>query len=334
MRKNDLYIDLGTANTVIYQRGRGLVVNQPSVFAVTSKNQNPAMQLGEEAHRMIGRTHDRISLVRPLQEGVIADHKGTTEMLWGFLKEIRSRWSLVKPRLIISLPCQVSEFERSAVKELGMNLGARQVDLLDEPVAAAVGAGLPITGPQAHMVIDIGGGTTEIAIISLGGIVTAQAVRRGGIDMTQAIQHHLQRNHQFLIGEQTAEQLKTTVGGIGAIHSQSMSVGGFDQRLGLPRRRDITSEMISAPIQLVMEEILLAVTECLEEAPAEVCGDIMDKGILLAGGGALLRGMENYISEKTGVGAHLAPRPLLSVAHGGSILLEDRKLFDALERPA
>jgi rod shape-determining protein MreB len=330
----DLYIDLGTANTLIYAKRHGFILNEPSVIALKHKaNRNSQVfALGQNAKRMVGKNPDNLSVLRPLREGVIADFESTSKMLRAFLSHVRRSMIWLRPRMVISLPCQVTEFERRAVEEVGYELGAHKVHLLHEPVAAAIGANLPVLQNQGSMVVDIGGGTTEIAVISMGGIVTAQAVRIGGDNIDDAIISNLKANEQFLVGEQTAEKLKMTIGSeISA--ADSIEVGGSDLATFLPRSKIITHAMISPAIDGVVNEIIASIQRALQECPPEIVSDIAVQGIVLAGGGALIRGLKSRIEKEIGVPVVVAKDPLYTVAVGGARALENEKLFEALEHP-
>lgn len=328
---NDLYVDLGTTNTLIYGKGRGLLLDEPSMIAFRRLE---LFGIGHSAKKMFGKTPQNISIRRPLREGVIADFDTTAKMLYRFLKRVRENHILLKPRIIISLPCEVTEFEKNAVREAGYGLGAGQVYLLDEPMAAAIGSGLPVLSPKGQMVVDIGGGTTEIALISLGGIVNSMAVRVGGDHLDEAISMHLRNNHNFVVGEPTAERIKMVVGHLDPQATLFADVGGYDLNLGLPRKMKITSQMVLRPIEGMVREIIVAIKQSLEITPPELAGDIAENGLVLAGGGALLQGLADRLVTEIGIPVQIAQEPLLSVARGGAQALEDSKLFDGIQRPA
>lgn len=334
-KSTDLYIDLGTANTLVYARGRGFILNEPSVLAVkkNSYNSTKLFALGKTAKRMLGKNPENLFVLRPLREGVIADFESTSIMLSSFIKQAMSQVLLLRPRLIISLPCQVTHYEKRSVEEIGLSLGAHKVHLLHEPVAAAIGANLPILENRGSMVVDIGGGTTEIAVISMGGIVTAHAVRIGGNNIDNAIINTLQHDYRFAIGEQTAEFLKIAIGSAIPV-DKSVEIGGIDLTCGLPKHRLVSSQMIYPAINTVVVEIIASIRKALEECPPEISGDIALHGIMLAGGGALIHGVAKRISNEVGIPVHIADKPLLSVAIGGAKALENDKLFEALEHPA
>lgn len=333
----DFYIDLGTANTLIYARGRGFLLNEPSVLTVHQKTSGASdlIALGRSAKLMLGKTPEKLSVLRPLREGVIADFENTAKLLHAFIQRAKENIFWFKPRMIISLPCRVSEFEKKAVEELGYDLGARRVHLLDEPLAAAIGAGMPILGNRGQMMIDIGGGTTEIAILSLGGIVASNAVRIGGNDIDAMIIEQLRTRYHFAVGEQTAEKIKMMVGSavLGrAAHSQ-IEIGGINLKKGLPESITVTEEMIFPAINHVVKEIISAVHKILESCPPEISADLAERGAMIAGGGALLSGLQLSLQQELGIAIQISSDPLFSVAMGGAKTLEDSKLFDLIERP-
>lgn len=339
LKSPDLYIDLGTANTIIYGSKRGFLLNEPSVLAMkrTSAGKKDLFGLGGSAKQMIGRNPENISIVKPLSEGVISDSESTARMLASFLRKIKTSLFLLKPRMIISLPCRVTEYERNAVKEVGLSLGGRIVHLLDEPMAAAVGSGLSVLSHKGSMVVDIGGGTSEIAVISLGGIISSAAVRVGSDRIDQLIIEHLRNRYNFRIGEQTAEYLKINIADVGPnveLKGLTCEVGGFDCQKGLPRKVNVNSAMIYEPVNSVVKEIISAIKRTLEVVPPEVSGDIAENGMVLAGGGALLNGLRERLIFETGIPVRVAQDPLLSVACGGAEALENRKLFEAIARTA
>lgn len=338
LKTTDFYIDLGTANTLVYAKKHGFILNEPTVLAIRhwSEHRSELFALGQEAKVMLGRNPENLSVMRPLKEGVIADFDSTTRLLHAFVEKAKQTVSWFRPRMIISLPCQVSRFEKRAVEEVGYDLGASTVHLLDEPIAAAIGAGLPVLGKRGQMIVDIGGGTTEIAVIALGGIVTSTAVRVGGDDIDEAIMAHLKSHFQFVIGEQTAERIKIAVANANPRSGEARFVqaGGFSLLQRLPCRLRVDTGMIFSPVDLVVREIISAIRKALEECPPEIAGDIAENGLVLAGGGALLGGLRDRIAFETGIPVRISEQPLLSVAKGGAMALEDANLFDVLERPA
>lgn len=332
MKKSvDIYIDLGTANTLIYGKGKGFMLNEPSVLAIRETSSHREMfGLGLPAKKMLGKTPELISIHRPLREGVIADFDNTVRMLTGFLNRVRENMFWFRPRMIVSLPCRVSNFERKAVEEAAKNLGAGTVHLLDEPMAAAIGAKLPVLNNRGCMVIDVGGGTTEIAVISLGGIVSCSAVRIGGDAIDDAIVQHLRLSHQFVIGAQTAEYIKMQIAHLSPHVDKSVLIGGQDLNKNLPSKRVIKSHMIYPAVESVTREIILAAHKTIESLPPEIAVDLSDNGIVLTGGGALIGGLREALAKELGVRVHIPQDPLMSVALGGAHALENNALFDSI----
>jgi rod shape-determining protein MreB len=322
----DMAIDLGTANTVIYVRGRGIVLSEPSVVAIDERT-GEVHAVGADAQRMIGRTPANISADRPLRHGVIADFEITEAMLSQFMgKVLRSRFS--RPRLIMCAPSGVTEVERRAVEEASLSAGARDVHLIEESLAAAIGAGLPIAEPVGSMVVDVGGGTSEVAVISLGGIVVSRSLRVGGYDMDDAITAYIRNEHRMAIGSQSAEAIKLAVGSAAALEDElSTEVRGRDLLAGLPRELTLTSQEVRRAIDAPLADIMAAIHDTLEETPPELAADIVRHGILLAGGGALLRGFAERVGRETGMPVRLADEPLTCVAFGAGQSLEE---LDAL----
>lgn len=332
-RSPDIYIDLGTANTLIYIKGRGFVIDQPSMLALkTTAASAHVLELGHPAKLMLGKTPSPISILRPLHGGVIADFDTTVRMLSLFLKRMKDNMFWLRPRMIVSLPCRVSNFERKAVEEVAKNLGAGTVHLLDEPMAAAIGARLPVLNSRGCMVIDVGGGTTEIAVISLGGIVSCTAVRIGGDTIDSGIVQHLRQNYYFVVGEQTAERIKKDVAHLSPQATRITLAGGIDLVQNLPVKKQITSTMIYPVVKSVVGEIALAVQKTMESLPPEIAVDIADNGVILTGGGALIGGLKEVLQNYLGVHVLVPKDPLLSVAMGGAEALENPKLFDAIAR--
>jgi rod shape-determining protein MreB len=323
----DMAVDLGTANTLIYVRGRGIVLNEPSVVALNI-NTRQVVAVGVEAKRMIGRTPGNIVAIRPLRDGVIADFDVTERMLRYFIQQVHKRSYLVKPRIIIAVPSGLTGVEQSAVKEAAHRAGARRVYIFEEPLAAAIGAGLPVNEPMGNMVVDIGGGTTEVAVISLGGIVVSQSLRVAGDEFDQAIITYAKKEYSLMLGERTAEQLKMSIGSAYPAEDEPQAeIRGRDLVSGLPKTivigADEVRQAISEPLNLICD----AVKSTLDKCPPELAGDVMDRGFALAGGGALLRGLDDRLREETGLPVHLADDPLQSVAMGVGKCVED---FDAL----
>lgn len=327
---NDLAIDLGTANTLVYVKGKGIVLSEPSVVAVhrDSKGMKKVLAVGEAAKKMLGRTPGNIVAIRPMREGVIADFDITEAMLRHFILCVHNRRALVRPRIIISIPSGVTQVERRAVKETAESAGAREVYLIEEPMAAAIGAGLPITEPISSMVVDIGGGTTEVAVISLSGIVYSKSVRVAGDTMDEAIVQTMKRKYSLLIGERSAEIIKTTIGcAYPEEELRTVEVKGRDLISGIPKIIEIDSEEVR---EAIMEPIIIIVDTiktALEQIPPELAGDIVDRGIVLTGGGALLRNMDLLIREETGLPVTIADDPLSTVVRGSGMALDELNLL-------
>lgn len=329
----DLGIDLGTANTLVYLRGKGIILREPSVVAV-QKDTGAIITVGEEAKRMIGRTPGNIVAIRPLKDGVIADFDTTQSMLRYFIsKALNQRKFLIRPRVVVGVPSGVTAVEERAVREAAMQAGAKEVYLIEEPMAAAIGAGLPVHEPMGNMVVDIGGGTTEVAVISLGGIVTSKSIRVGGDEMDDAIIQHIKRNYNLMVGERTAEEIKVQIGSASFSprpegeelerYRSTYDVRGRDLVAGLPKTITVTSMEIQEALSEPVTSIMDAIKVCLEKTPPELAADIMDRGIVLAGGGALLYGLDRLVSEETGMPVYLAEDPLLAVALGTGKVLEN-----------
>ena len=327
---NDLAIDLGTANTLVYVKGEGIVCNEPSVVAVQKDNRGSrrVLAVGAEAKRMLGRTPGNINAIRPLKDGVIADFEITEAMLRYFIQKIHNRKTLVRPRIIICVPFGVTEVEKRAVRESAESAGAREVYLVEEPMAAAIGAGLPITEPAGTMIVDIGGGTTEVAVISLAGIVFSKSIRVGGDKMDEAIVQYVKRKYNLLVGERTAELVKITIGSAyPGEEIQTMEIKGRDLVAGVPKTVEITDEEIRESIVEPINAIVEAVRIGLERTPPELASDIVDKGIVLAGGGALLRNLDTLLRDQTGLPVMLADEPLEAVVMGAGKVLDELTLL-------
>jgi rod shape-determining protein MreB and related proteins len=319
----DMAVDLGTANTLVYVRGRGIVLNEPSVVALNTNN-GQIVAVGAEAKRMIGRTPGNIVAVRPLKDGVIADFDVTERMLRYFIQKVHRRTHLAKPRLVVAVPSGITGVEQSAVKEAGHQAGARRVYIIEEPMAAAIGAGLPIHEPTGNMVVDIGGGTTEVAVISLGGIVTSQSIRIGGDELDQAIITFSKKEYSLMLGERTAEEIKMALGSaFPAPDEPNAEIRGRDLVSGLPKTVVISAAEVRRAIEEPVNLIVDAVKNTLDKCPPELAGDVMDRGIALTGGGALLRGLESRIREETGMPVQVADNPLDSVVLGTGKCVED-----------
>ncbi|PIR17345.1 MAG: rod shape-determining protein [Deltaproteobacteria bacterium CG11_big_fil_rev_8_21_14_0_20_49_13] len=322
---NDLAIDLGTANTLVYAKGKGIIASEPSVVAVQkdSRGIRHVIAVGHEAKEMLGRTPGNIEAIRPMKDGVIADFEVTEAMLRYFIRKAHNRKSLIRPRIIICIPSGVTEVEKRAVRESAESAGGREVFLIEEPMAAAIGSGLPIMEATGNMIVDIGGGTTEVAVISLGGIVFAKSIRVAGDKMDDAIIHYLKKKYNMLIGERTAEQIKIEIGTAypdGEI--KTMAVKGRDLIAGIPRTFEINSEEIREAILEPVNAIVEAVKVTLERTPPEVAADIVERGIVLSGGGALLRNLDTLIKEETGLPVVQAEDPLASVVLGSGAALD------------
>ena len=319
----DMAVDLGTANTLVYVRGRGIVLNEPSVVALNTNN-GQIVAVGVEAKRMIGRTPGNIVAVRPLKDGVIADFDVTERMLRYFIQKVHRRTHLAKPRLVVAVPSGITGVEQSAVKEAGHQAGARRVYIIEEPMAAAIGAGLPIHEPTGNMVVDIGGGTTEVAVISLGGIVTSQSIRVGGDELDQAIITFGKKEYSLMLGERTAEEIKMAIGSaFPAEDEPHAEIRGRDLVSGLPKTVVISAAEVRKAIEEPVNLVVDAVKNTLDKCPPELAGDVMDRGIALTGGGALLRGLESRIREETGMPVQVADNPLDSVVLGTGKCVED-----------
>jgi len=324
----DMAVDLGTANTLVYVRGRGIVLSEPSVVAIDSRS-GEVHAVGIEAKRMLGRTPGTIQAIRPLKDGVIADFDVTEEMLRHFIQKVHpSRWA--HPRVVVCVPSGVTGVEKRAVEEATLSAGARTAYLIEEPMAAAIGAGLPVGEPTGSMVVDIGGGTSEVAVISLGGIVVSQSIRVGGDEMDEAIINYAKKEYKLLIGQQTAEELKLEIGSACPMSEEPQAeIRGRDMVAGLPKTVVLTSEEIRRALEEPLNQIIDAVKETLDRTPPELASDIMDRGIMLAGGGSLLQGLDERLREETQMPAHLAESPLTCVAVGSGRSLEE---FEAIHR--
>jgi rod shape-determining protein MreB len=325
----DMAVDLGTANTLVYVRGKGVLVDEPSVVTVNDST-GELLAVGHDAKRMIGRTPQGISAVRPLQDGVIADFEATEQMLRHFVARVHRRRYFAKPRMVICVPSRITAVEQRAVKEAGYQAGARRVYIVEEPMAAAIGAGLPVHRATGNMVVDVGGGTTEVAVISLGGIVTSLSVRTAGDALDRAISTWMKKEHALLLGEATAEEVKTTIGSAYPVFGDpDAEIRGRDLISGLPRTVSVTASEVRSALEEPIHAIIDAVRVTLDQTPPELAGDIMDRGIVLTGGGALLRGLDERLRHETGMPVHVAEDPLTSVARGAGRCVEE---FDALRQ--
>jgi len=322
---NDLAIDLGTANTIVYVKDKGIVLNEPSVVAVhqDSRGMKKVLAVGSEAKNMLGRTPGNIVAIRPMQDGVIADFDMTEAMLKHFILCVHNRKSLVRPRIIVAVPSGITQVERRAVREAVESAGAREIYLIEEPMAAAIGAGLPVSEPTSSMVVDIGGGTTEVAVISLSGIVYSKSVRVAGDKIDEAIIQYMKRKHNLLIGERTAEIIKIEIGCAYPFEEIKIgSIKGRDLISGIPKITETNSEEIREAINEQVTFIIDAVKDTLENSPPELAGDIVDRGIVLTGGGALLQNIDILIREETGLPITITDDPLSAVARGAGTALD------------
>jgi len=318
---NDMGIDLGTANTLVFVRGEGVVLCEPSVVAI-EKETNRVLAVGEEAKRMLGKTPGNIIAIRPMKDGVISDFEVTEAMLKYFIKKVHHRKVLVRPAMVIAIPSGITAVEKRAVRDSAERAGARSVDLIEEPKAAAIGAGLPVEEPSGNMIVDIGGGTTEFAVISLGGIVYAKSIRIAGDELDAAIVEYLRKTYNLMIGERTAEEIKVRIGSAYPLEEElTMDVRGRDLIAGLPKTITITSVEIREALHDPVQAIVDASKTTLEQTPPELSADLVDRGIVMAGGGSLLRGLDKRISEETGLPVHIADDPLTCVALGTGQML-------------
>lgn len=320
----DMGIDLGTANTLIYIKGKGITIREPSVVA-KQQDTGEILAVGEDAKRMIGRTPGNIVAIRPMKDGVIADFDVTEAMLRYFIKKAHKRVRMVHPRIVICVPSGVTEVEKRAVFDAAMHAGAREAYLIEESMASAIGAGLPVHEPAGNMIVDIGGGTTEVAIISLGGIVTSETIRIGGDEMDTAIVQYVKRHYNLMIGDRTAEQVKIEIGAALLMPGENdkRDLRGRDLVTGLPKTVEISAEEIKDALKEPVSRIVAAVKRTLEQTPPELAADVMDKGIVMTGGGSLLHGLDRLLSDETGMPVHIADNPLDCVALGAGKVLDE-----------
>ncbi len=324
---NDMAIDLGTANTKVYVKGRGVVLREPSVVVI-QKGTNVPLAFGIEAKNMLGRTPGSIMAVRPMKDGVIADFEITEYMLRHFISKVHNRKTLIRPRIMISVPSGITEVEKRAVRDSAAHAGAREIYLIQEPMAAAIGAGLPIAEPSGNMVVDVGGGTTEVAVISLSGIVHCQSIRVGGDEMDEAIIQYIKRNYNLLIGERTAEEIKIKIGCAYPLkENETMEVKGRDLIAGVPKTLKISSEEIREALNEPVIAIVQAVKDTLERTPPELSADIAERGIVFTGGGALLKGIDERVREETGLSVHIADDPISCVVLGTGNVLDNEEML-------
>ncbi len=332
----EIGIDLGTANTIIHVSGKGVVLDEPSVVAMDLEEGIP-LAVGQEAKLMLGRTPGNIKAVRPLRDGVIADFNAAEEMLKTFIQKCNEGRGILAPRIVIGIPSGVTSVERKAVREAGL-AGAREVYLIDEPVAAAIGASLPVTEPMGTMIVDIGGGTTEVAVLSLGGTVVSESLRIAGDEINESISSYLKKNHNMVVGERTAEKIKITIGSAfpdDTFDSNTMEVRGLHLLSGLPRAIHLTAGEVREAMSEPLDKIIESVKRTLERTPPELAADIVDKGIMLAGGGALIKGISDLVTRETGIFTHIADDPLLCVVNGCGQVLDDfkklRRVLDTVD---
>lgn len=325
----DMGIDLGTANTLVFVKNKGIVLNEPSIVAIDKDNKR-ILAVGTEAKKMVGRTPGNIVAIRPLKDGVIADFDTTERMLRYFIQKVHKNMAIARPRIVICVPSGITAVEKKAVVEATEQAGARAAYIIEEPLAAAIGSDLPIDEPTGSMVVDIGGGTSEVAVISLGGIVAYQSLRIGGDEMDEAIIYYLKKENNLLVGESTAEKMKMEIGSAFPLENEEkMEVNGRDLVAGLPKTIIITSQQVRAALEKTLSDIINAIVEVLDETPPELASDIMKRGIVLSGGGALLKGLTERISRETHCPVYLAPDPLAAVALGAGKCVED---FSSLKR--
>jgi len=334
---NDIGIDLGTANTLVYVKDHGIVLREPSVVAV-QQGTRKVLAVGDEAKRMLGRTPGNIVAIRPLKDGVIADFEVTEAMLRHFISKVHNRRRMVRPRVVIAVPSGITEVEKRAVKDSATHAGAREVYLIEEPMAAAIGVGLPVQDAAGNMIIDIGGGTTEVALISLSGIVFSRSVRVAGDELDESIMNYMKRAYNLMIGERTAEEIKIKIGSAFKLEKESsMEVKGRDLVAGLPKTINISSQEVREALLEPISTIVDSVRITLERCPPELSADLVDRGLVLAGGGALLRGLDKLLQEETGLPVHVAEDPLSAVAEGTGKALQELRFLRAVasnDRPA
>ena len=327
----DMGVDLGTANTLVYVKGQGIVLCEPSVVAMQKGTETP-LAVGNEAKRMLGRTPGSVVAIRPLHDGVIADFEITETMLRYFIAKVHNRRTLVRPRIVVAIPSGITEVEKRAVKDSAEHAGAREVYLIEEPMAAAIGVGLPVEEPAGNIIIDIGGGTTEVAVISLAGIVCSKSIRVGGDEMDDAIIQYLKRAYNLMVGERTSEDVKIKIGSAYPLTEEiTMEIKGRDLVAGLPKTITITSEEIRESLSEPIAGIVEAVKVTLEQTPPELSSDIVDRGLIMAGGGALLRGIDKLIAEETNLPVHIAEDPLTAVVIGAGKVLDEIGLLKKLK---
>lgn len=318
----DMGIDLGTAHTLVYVKGKGVLLDEPSVVA-TNQDGKEILAVGTEARNMIGRNPENIRVIRPLKDGVIAHFDATKRMLRHFIIKAGGNKAFLRRRIIVSVPSGITNVEKHAVIDATLNAGAKEAYLIEEPVAAAIGAGLPVQEPIGNMIMNIGSGTTEVAIVSLGGLVVSKSIRIGGDEMDEAIIRHLRREYNYMVGERTAEQIKIQIGSAYPIPEENMSIRGRDLSTGLPKLLEISSQEIHHALQESVREIVGAARSVLEDTPPDLVSDIIERGLVMTGGGSLLRGFPTLLAEKLGIPVIVADQPLLATAHGAGLALEE-----------
>ena len=327
MIRKRIAIDLGTANTVVWVANEGIAANEPTVVAI-SADDNRIVAIGEDAKRMLGRTPESLMALRPMREGVIADYQVTEAMLSYFIGKVIGRIQLIKPDVMICVPAGCTQVERRAALDATLSAGAAHAFLIDEPLAAAIGAGIPVSAPSGHMILDIGGGAAEAAVISLGGVVASKSVRVAGTKIDEAVQSYLKKKHNLIVGDQTAENIKIKIGSATKLKKDDkLEISGRDLVFGLPRSITITSSEITEAINPTLMQIIGAVKGVLEDTPPELAADIIDKGIVMSGGTSLLRNFDKLLTEETGVPAHVAEDPMLCVVRGTGVVLENIELW-------
>jgi len=327
MWKKNIAIDLGTANTLVWVAGEGLIVNEPTVVAISSED-NRVVAVGEEAKQMLGRTPEALIASRPMRDGVIADYQVTEAMLKYFIGKVIGRFQFFKPDVMVCVPAGCTQVERRAALDATLSAGAGHAYLIDEPLAAAIGAQIPVSAPSGHMIVDIGGGSSEAAVISLGGVVTHKSVRVAGNKIDEAIQNFLKKKHNLIVGDQTAEDIKLKIGSATIpAKVEKLEISGRDLVFGLPRTVVVTSTEVTEAIKPVLMQIIGAIKGVLEDTPPELAADIIDKGIIMSGGTSMLRNFDKLVTEETGVPAHTADEPLLCVVRGTGLVLENIELW-------
>lgn len=327
MFRKDLAIDLGTANTLVWVAGLGLAANEPTVVAI-SADDNKVVAVGEDAKRMLGRTPESLIASRPMREGVIADYQVTEAMLRYFISKVTGRFQFIKPNVMICVPAGCTQVERRAALDATLSAGAAHAYLIDEPLAAAIGAGIPVSAPSGHMIVDVGGGAAEAAVISLGGVVVHKSLRVAGNKIDESIQSHLKKKHNLIIGDQTSEDIKIKIGSATPIaKEEKLEISGRDLVFGLPRSISVTSAEITEAMRPTLLQIIGTVKAVLEDTPPELAADIIDKGIVMSGGTSMLKNFDKLMTEETGVPSHVAEEPMLCVVRGTGLVMENIELW-------